>query len=171
MAQLTRVPTVPVFFSHWSPVSLSVSVPSPLSTKRRVVVVVGASPVVVVGAGPVVVLSGGASVVVVVSGGTSVVVVAPPDTHVPSSAHASQQLGSELTHAMPPGGALQSFSLCLILQCVLPSLSVRQQVTESGLPHVDCAAQCTTASLHSCRSDPSLTAACAMWSAQRTYLP
>jgi hypothetical protein len=31
---------VPVFFSHWSPVSLSVTVPSWLSTNRSVVVVV-----------------------------------------------------------------------------------------------------------------------------------
>jgi len=40
VAQLTAVPTVPVFFSQMSPVSLSVTVPSPLSTNRRVVDVV-----------------------------------------------------------------------------------------------------------------------------------
>src|SRR5436309_141733 len=39
-----RQPLPATFFSHWSPVSLSVTVPSMLSTKRRVVVVV---PVVV----------------------------------------------------------------------------------------------------------------------------
>src|SRR5205823_3350594 len=33
-------PPAPSFCSHWSPVSLSVTVPSMLSTKRRVVVVV-----------------------------------------------------------------------------------------------------------------------------------
>jgi len=54
VAQLTAVPTVPVFFSQMSPVSLSVTVPSPLSTNRRVVdvvlVVVVLLLVVVVGA-------------------------------------------------------------------------------------------------------------------------
>src|SRR5438093_6989730 len=35
-----RQPLPAIFFSHWSPVSLSVTVPSMLSTKRRVVVVV-----------------------------------------------------------------------------------------------------------------------------------
>src|SRR5437867_5293881 len=45
-----RQPLPATFFSHWSPVSLSVTVPSPLSTKRRVVVVVLVDVVVVVGA-------------------------------------------------------------------------------------------------------------------------
>ena len=102
--------------------------------------------------------------------GDVVVVLVPPEMHEPS-AHASQQLGSDPTHAVPSCGALQSLSLCLMLHFVWPCSSVRQQVTKSGLPQVDCAAQCTTASLHSWRSDPSLVAASATCCTQLMYLP
>src|SRR5207245_10552420 len=56
-----RQPLPATFFSHWSPVSLSVTVPSPLSAKRRVVVVVLVVVLVVVGA-----LAVGVGLVVVV---------------------------------------------------------------------------------------------------------
>jgi len=91
----------------------------------------------------VVVVVVGAVVVVVAR---TVVVVVPP-AHEPS-AHASQQLGTDPTHAVPPRGALHSFPACLIEQLVLPLESVWQQVTELGLPQVDCAAHCTTAPWH-----------------------
>jgi len=135
-----------------------------------VVVVAAGDVVVVVAVGAVVVVSDGTEVVVVSCGGDVVVVLVPPEMHEPS-AHASQQLGSDPTHAVPSCGALQSLSLCLMLHFVWPCSSVRQQVTKSGLPQVDCAAQCTTASLHSWRSDPSLVAASATCCTQLTYLP
>ena len=135
-----------------------------------VVVVAAGDVVVVVAVGAVVVVSDGTEVVVVSCGGDVVVVLVPPEMHEPS-AHASQQLGSDPTHAVPSCGALQSLSLCLMLHFVWPCSSVRQQVTKSGLPQVDCAAQCTTASLHSWRSDPSLVAASATCCTQLMYLP
>ena len=135
-----------------------------------VVVVAAGDVVVVVAVGAVVVVSDGTEVVVVSCGGDVVVLLVPPEMHEPS-AHASQQLGSDPTHAVPSCGALQSLSLCLMLHFVWPCSSVRQQVTKSGLPQVDCAAQCTTASLHSWRSDPSLVAASATCCTQLTYLP
>ena len=135
-----------------------------------VVVVAAGDVVVVVAVGAVVVVSDGTEVVVVSCGGDVVVVLVPPEMHEPS-VHASQQLGSDPTHAVPSCGALQSLSLCLMLHFVWPCSSVRQQVTKSGLPQVDCAAQCTTASLHSWRSDPSLVAASATCCTQLTYLP
>src|SRR5438874_625380 len=152
-----------------------------------VVVVAGAVVVVVAGAVLDVVVSDGtvvvlvvvtsvvlvvvSSVVLVVVSGGPVVVVVPPEIHVPSAAHASQQLDCDPTHAVPPCGGLQSSSRCLILHIVWPCSSVRQQVTKPGLPQVDRAAQRTTASLHSCRSDPSLTAASAKCATQLTYVP
>ena len=145
------------------------STKAPLGEPGSVVVVVGGA-VVVVAVGAVVVVSDGTEVVVVSCGGDVVVVLVPPEMHEPS-AHASQQLGSDPTHAVPSCGALQSLSLCLMLHFVWPCSSVRQQVTKSGLPQVDCAAQCTTASLHSWRSDPSLVAASATCCTQLTYLP
>jgi len=135
-----------------------------------VVVVAAGDVVVVVAVGAVVVVSDGTEVVVVSCGGDVVVVLVPPEMHEPS-AHASQQLGSDPTHAVPSCGALQSLSLCLMLHFVWPCSSVRQQATKSGLPQVDCAAQCTTASLHSWRSDPSLVAASATCCTQLMYLP
>jgi len=101
-----------------------------------------------------------------------VVVVAPHEGgHVPFAPHASQQLDTDPTHAVPPCGALQRFSPCLIVQLVWPCASVRQQVTKPRLPQVDTAAQCTTAPLHSGRSDPSSTAAFTTCATQLTYLP
>jgi hypothetical protein len=121
--------------------------------------------VVVVAAGAVVVVVAAGAVVVVVA--RTVVVVVPP-AHEPS-AHASQQLGTDPTHAVPPRGALQSCPAGLIEQVVLPVASVWQQVTKPGLPQVDCAAHCITAPLHCGRSDPFSTAACVTSSTQLTY--
>ena len=107
---------------------------------------------------------------VVVVGGR-VVVVLPGGGHEPPGPHASQQLGTDPTHAVPRGGALQNAAALLIEQLVWPLRLVRQQVTKPGLPHVDCAAQRVTSSLHSDRSDPFLTAASATCATQLTYLP
>jgi len=134
-----------------------------------VVLVVVTSVVLVVVSSVVLVVA--SSVVLVVVSGGPVVVVVPPEIHVPSAAHASQQLDCDPTHAVPPCGGLQSSSRCLILHIVWPCSSVRQQVTKPGLPQVDRAAQRTTASLHSCRSDPSFTAASARCATQLTYVP
>jgi len=121
-----------------------------------VVVVAAGAVVVVVATGAVVVVVATGAVVVVVAAGAVVVVVEP--IHEPPAPHASQQLGTDPTHAVPPGGALQ-FPLCLVEQVVLPVALVWQQVTKPGLPQVDCAAHCTTAPLHWGRSDPFSTAA------------
>src|SRR5207249_2411465 len=102
-------------------------------------VVVVAAPVVVVAA-PVVVVA--AAVVVVVA--APVVVVVPPPPAQPLGPHASQQLGTDPTHADPPRGGLQADALLLIEQLVSPSLSVRQQVTKPGLLQVDCDSQLIT---------------------------
>jgi len=118
-----------------------------------VVVVVVAPPVVVVVAAPVVVVAAGVVVVVVV---------------LPGAPHASQQLDVEPTNAVPRRGASQSAASLLIEQVVSPWRLVRQQVTKPGRPQVDCAAQVTTASSHSGRSDPSSTAASATSSTQST---
>ena len=102
-------------------------------------------------------------VVVVVAPGVVVVVVV-----LPGAPHASQQLGVEPTNADPPLGGLQASAVRLIEQVVLPVASVRQQVTAPSTPQVDCAAQDTTGSAHSGRSDPSSTAAATTASTQLT---
>lgn len=63
----------------------------------------------------------------------------------PPSPHASQQLATAPTQALPPWGATQRAALRLIEHNVLPELVVRQQVTKPGFPHVDLAAQYLTA--------------------------
>ncbi len=103
--------------------------------------VVGAA--VVVGA-PVVV---GAAVVV----GVAVVVVVPPPH---AFVHASQQLVVAPTHAAPPFGGWHLSALFLIEHRTLPRRSTRQQVTASGFPHDDLAAQRVTSPLHSVGSVP-----------------
>src|SRR5437016_6678155 len=131
------------------------------------VVVVAAPLLVVVVAAPVLVVVVAAPVVVVVAAAV-VVVVLPGAPHVPPGPHASQQLGTDPTHAVPPRGGLQADSLLLIEQLVLPSLSVRQQVTKPGLPQVDCASQLITAPEHGGRSDPFSTASSVTISTQST---
>jgi len=145
-----------------------------VATGAVVVVVAAGAVVVVVPADAVVVVvpAGAVVLVVVVAGGAAVVVVVPPGGgHVPLAPHASQQLDTDPTHAVPPCGALQALSPCLTVQLVWPCASARQQVTKPRLPQVDTAAQCTTASLHSGRSDPSFTAASTTRATQLTYLP
>jgi hypothetical protein len=138
-----------------------------------VVVVPAGAVVVVVAAGAVVevVVAAGAVDVVVAGGAAVVVVVLPGGGHVPLAPHASQQLDTDPTHAVPPCGALQALSPCLTVQLVWPWALVRQQVTKPRLPQVDTAAQCTTAPLHSGGSDPSFTAASTTRATQFTYLP
>jgi hypothetical protein len=109
----------------------------------------------------------GGVVVVVVAEGAVVVVVLPGGGHEPSAAHASQQLGTDPTHAEPPSGALH-LPLRLILHFVWPSESVMQQETTPGRPQVDCSAQPTTTSSHASRSDPASIAASATWSTHST---
>src|SRR5437762_1161191 len=77
--------------------------------------------------------------VVVVSGGSDVVVLVG-EGHVPPAPHASQQLGTWPTHAMPPGGASHPAALCLMLQLAVPLACVRQPVTKPVLPQTDFAA-------------------------------
>src|SRR5438094_160224 len=91
--------------------------------------------------------------VVYLSDTAPVVVVVPPPPAQPLGPHASQQLGTDPTHADPPRGGLQADALLLIEQLVSPSLSVRQQVTKPGLPQVDCDSQLITAPEHWGRSD------------------
>ena len=105
--------------------------------------------------------------VVVVSGGSDVVVLVG-EGHVPPAPHASQQLGTWPTHAMPPCGALHSAALCLMLHFASPRASVRQQVTESFLPQTDSAAHRITESRQAFRSEPLRTAASATWATQLT---
>jgi len=135
-----------------------------------VVVVVTAAVVVVVGAAVVVVDAAlvvvDAAVVVVRAG--VVVVVLPGGPHELPGPHASQQLGTDPTHADPPRGGLQADALLLIEQLVSPSLSVRQQVTKPGLPQVDCDSQLITAPEHWGRSDPFSTASSVTISTQST---
>ena len=135
-----------------------------------VVVVVTAAVVVVVGAAVVVVDAAlvvvDAAVVVVRAG--VVVVVLPGGPHELPGPHASQQLGTDPTHAVPPVGALHTAALLLVEHVVWPVRLVVQQVTKPGLPQVDCAAQDTTGSAHSGRSDPSSTAAATTASTQLT---
>jgi hypothetical protein len=109
----------------------------------------------------------GGVVVVVVAEGAVVVVVLTGGGHVPSAAQASQQLGTEPTHAEPPRGAVHLPSR-LIRHFVWPSASVRQQLTKPGWPQVDCSAQASTTSSHASRSDPASTAASATSSTQAT---
>jgi len=135
-------------------------------------VVLGPGDVVVVAPGAVVVVAPGAVVVVDPMGAVVLVAVGTVVVVVLSGApHASQQLGTDPTNAVPPLGGLQAAALCLIEQVVLPAASVRQQVTAPGKPQVDCEAQDTTASRHSSRSSPSATASSATWPTQFTYLP
>jgi hypothetical protein len=158
----------PVTFVNLSDIGIVVVVGAAV-----VVVVVAAAVVVVVAAAVVVVVVGAAVVVVVVGAavvvvvGAAVVVVVEP-RHEPSAPHASQQLGTDPTHAVPPRGALQSLPRCLIEQLVLPLASVWQQVTKPGMPQVDCSAHCTTTPPHWGRSDPPSTAASATCSTQFT---
>jgi len=121
-------------------------------------VVVAAPLVDVVVAAPLVDVVVAAPLVDVVVAAAVVVVVLTGAPHEPSGPHASQQLGTDPTHAVPPGGGSQADALLLIEQRVLPLLLVRQQVTKPGLPQVDRDSQDITAPVHWGRSDPFATA-------------
>jgi hypothetical protein len=99
-----------------------------------------------------------------------VVVVLPGVGHVPAP-HASQQLDTVPTHALPPRGALQAAAPCLTLHLVVPCASVRQHVTEFFLPQVELDAHCITESWHADGSEPSRTAAFATCAAHLTWRP
>src|SRR5207247_355131 len=130
-----------------APAGLEKPAPPQAVVPAAVVYLGDSAPVVVVVAAPVVVVVG-----------ADVVVVVPPPPAQPLGPHASQQLGTDPTHADPPRGGLQADALLLIEQLVSPSLSVRQQVTKPGLPQVDCDSQFITAPEHWGRSDPFSTA-------------
>jgi hypothetical protein len=89
----------------------------------------------------------GAAVLVV---GVTVVVVPPLQEFV----HASQQLVVAPRHAAPPFGGRHLSALLLVEHRTFPRRSTRQHVTDSGLPHVDFAAQRATSPLHSVGSWP-----------------
>src|SRR5690242_18299977 len=86
--------------------------------------------------------------------GAIVVVVGPPGIVVVvltgqlPAPQASQQLATRCTQAAPPFGAVHLLASGLIEHFAMPCAVVRQQVTKSGRPQVDCAAQWTTARLH-----------------------
>ena len=117
--------------------------------------VVSVPVVVVVGASVVEVVVVPASVVVVV---LVVVVVDVLDTVVDGwqlpPTQASQQLGTDPTHAVPPFGARQKSALLLMLHRVRPRESVRQQATEPGLPHVELPAHSRNLARHGPRRSP-----------------
>jgi len=78
--------------------------------------------------------------------------------------HASQQLAWSPTHALPPGGAVHLPVPSSTLQRPVPW----QQVTAPGLPHVERAAQRTTAPRQRGRSWPLRTARVATATTQWT---
>jgi hypothetical protein len=65
----------------------------------------------------------------------------------PVSVHASQQLGTLPTQAVPPGGGWHAEARGFVRHFVAPSALVRQQVTKPGLPQVERAAQRVTRDL------------------------
>jgi hypothetical protein len=80
------------------------------------------------------------------AGGTGLLVVDVDEVVVvvalqPVAPHASQQLGTDDAHALPPFGATQRAALRFSEHEVLPELRVRQHATKPGLPHVDLEAQ------------------------------
>jgi hypothetical protein len=70
--------------------------------------------------------------------------------------HASQQLGTELTHAVPPAGAVQSAAERLVRHDVRPPL-VRQHATHPGRPHVERDVHFFTTPRHEAGSVPART--------------
>jgi hypothetical protein len=86
----------------------------------------------------------------------------------PPASHASQQLGTAPTHALPPFGARQASALRLVAQRVTPRRFVRQQVTAPGRPHVERAAQRRTSRRQAFGRRPAATRASAIVLAHRT---
>jgi hypothetical protein len=89
----------------------------------------------------------------------------------PPALHASQQLEKNPTHELPPFGALHLSAPFLMEHRVLPRLSVVQQVTKPGLPHVDFAAHETTLPLQEFGSAPVPASVFATPRAHLTYWP
>jgi hypothetical protein len=126
-----------------------------------VLLVVGAALLLVVGAAVLVVgVVVGVAVLLVDEVVGDVVVLPPSHTNAPpvdDAWHESQQLAAEPTHATVLFDDLHLPAFFLIEHFTRPLLSTRQQVTASGLPHVDLAAHSVTAPLHSCGSWPPAT--------------
>jgi hypothetical protein len=87
--------------------------------------------------------------------------------HSPFVPHASQQLGTEPTQAVPPDGAWHWAGLFLMLHFAFPVRVVRQQVTAPGRPHVEREAQRVTSARQSAGRRPSATALATTAAAQR----
>jgi len=89
----------------------------------------------------------------------------------PPVVQASQQLENSPTHAEPFFGALHCAAPFLVEHRVLPFLSVVQQVTNPGLPHVDFDAHETTLPLQLFGSSSSSASMFATPRAHFTYWP
>jgi hypothetical protein len=96
------------------------------------------------------------------------VVVVVGDTQ-PPDPHASQQLGTEPTHALPPFGARQASAVRFVAHRVTPRRFVRQHVTAPGRPHVERAAQRRTSRRQAAGRSPAATRASAIVVAHRTW--
>jgi hypothetical protein len=96
--------------------------------------------------------------VVEVARGRVVVVVAAAQL---PAAQVSQQLGTVLTQAEPPLGAVHLAALGFTTHFVLPLAVVRQQVTNPALPQVDFLAHPNTAARHAFGRSPLSAAALA----------
>lgn len=109
---------------------------------------------------------------VVVGAWVVVVVVVPPAQ--PVSVQASQQLESDPTQAEPFFGALHFVASLFVLHFVLGTpflIFVTQQVTNPGLPQVDCAAHFVTSPLHCFGRVPAPARSFATPAAHFTYAP
>jgi hypothetical protein len=83
------------------------------------------------------------------------------------SPQASQQLGADPMHALPPGGAVQRAGSRFTAHAIVPELRVRQHVKESGRPHVERDAHLRT----TCAQAWFTSVACAVAAVQRRYVP
>ena len=82
--------------------------------------------------------------------------------------HASQQLDTVPTHAVPPFGARQRAASFFTLHFNRPAALARQQVAAPGFPQVERAAHFFTAPLQALRSWPEPTRTVSTAEAQRT---
>src|SRR5439155_10371809 len=89
----------------------------------------------------------------------------------PPLEHASQQLDTAPTHALPPAGARHRSAFRLMLHRVWPLASVRQHVTYPSRPQVERLAHETSWLRHASRTVPSRTTRLAAWAMHATYAP
>jgi hypothetical protein len=85
--------------------------------------------------------------------------------------HASQQLGTLLTQAVPPLSGLHGETRGFVWQRVAPAAVVRQQVTNPNFPHVERAAHRLTRPLQSFGRSRARARCLATAAAQLTYAP